>query len=451
MKSRLRTSGNGLSKRVVTRWPVVVLLLSLFLLNMSLIETSAAQQSGRDAKRQLEKIQRELKALAAERRQLEGQRGEVNRALRSMDERLADSSRALHETETLLVREQDALEQLTARRGELRAQQADQRRGLAALLRSAYTQGEHAPLKLALAQDRIAQADRQLAYYGYLQRQRLRRTGELVAELSELDRVEQQIVEKRTSLDAARSERERQVAMLNRDRAAHAASLTSLEQRYNDRRTRERALGSDAKALQSLIEKLRIAAARAAAERKAAERAAAREAARAAAREKAARATATKSPATSGGTSNARKPRVEAKPPRQVASAPPVRVGGFGWPASGSLLAGFGGRMPDGRSSSGLLIAASIGSPVRAVADGTVVFAEWMTGYGLIVIVDHGNNTLSLYANNETLLKNVGDAVRRGDTVARVGNSGGLSQPGLYFELRRNGQPVNPAAWLGRQ
>jgi septal ring factor EnvC (AmiA/AmiB activator) len=74
-----------------------------------------------------------------------------------------------------------------------------------------------------------------------------------------------------------------------------------------------------------------------------------------------------------------------------------------------------------------------------------------MTGYGLILIVDHGNGTMSLYANNETLLKNVGDTVRRGDTVARIGNSGGLSQPALYFELRRNGQPINPAAWLGQQ
>jgi murein hydrolase activator len=107
--------------------------------------------------------------------------------------------------------------------------------------------------------------------------------------------------------------------------------------------------------------------------------------------------------------------------------------------------------MPDGRISSGLLIAAAMGSPVRAVADGTVVFAEWMTGYGLILIVDHGNGTLSLYAHNESLLKHVGDAVTRGDAVARVGNSGGLPQPGLYFELRRNGQPVNPTQWFGNR
>ncbi len=406
----------------------------------SLIGTATAQQNNsREAQRRLEKIQRELKGVAAERRKLESQRGDASRALRSMDERLADSSRALHEAETQLVREQHALQQLDARRAELRVQHAEQRRALAALLRNAYAQGEHAPLKLALAQDRIAEADRQLTYYGYMQRQRLRRTGELAAELSELDRVERQIVDKRLALDAARSERERQLAALARDRATHAASLGELERRYSDRRAREQALGSDAKALQSLVERLRIAAARAAAERKAAERAAAR----AAAREKAA--------AARDRTSAPASPVREPKPPRQVATAPPVRVGGLGWPASGTLVASFGGRMPDGRTSSGLLIAAGMGSPVRAVADGNVVFAEWMTGYGLILIVDHGNGTLSLYAHNESLLKNVGDAVTRGDAIARVGNSGGLAQPGLYFELRRNGQPVNPASWLGRQ
>lgn len=440
MTASPRASGGApLRRRRSVRRLALAMLLALGV--WAVAGSGAAQQNGREAQRRLENIQRELQAVAAERRKLENQRGEASRHLRSMDEKVADSSRALHQAETQLAQEQHALAQLTARRGELRAEQAQQRRALAALLRSAYAQGEHAPLKLALAQDRVAEADRQWAYYGYLQRQRLRRTEALAAELNELDRVERQIVEKRSALDAARSERERQLAALSRDRAAHAASLDALERRYSDRQARERALGSDAKALRALVERLRAAAARAAAERRAAERAAAR----AAEREKAAA-------AASGSGRPATTRTGEPKPPRpaQTASAP-VRVGGLGWPATGTLLAGFGGRMPDGRSSSGLLIAAGIGSPVRAAGDGTVVFAEWMTGYGLILIVDHGNGTMSLYANNESLLKNVGDAVRRGDTVARVGNSGGLPQPALYFELRRNGQPVNPAAWLGQR
>jgi septal ring factor EnvC (AmiA/AmiB activator) len=411
------------------RWLAIALLLFL-------AAPLAARQSGPEAQRQLDKVRRELNEVAAERRRLEGQRGAASRALRAVDERVASSSRALHDAEAQLVREQAAYEQLLKRREDLRGQHAAQRRELATLLRAAYAQGGHAPLKLALAQDRVADSQRQLAYYGYLQRQRVQRAATLTAELQELDRVEAQILARRTALDTARAQQRTQLANLDRDRKARAVTLTELEQRYRDRQSREQALGSDAKALQSVVARLRAAAAKAAAERVAAERA---EKARAAK----ARATA--------GTKQGARTSTERKPPRQIASAAPVRVGGAGWPLSGSLLAGYGGRMPDGRASHGLLISAVMGSPVRAVADGSVVFAEWMTGYGLIIIVDHGNGYLSLYAHNESLLKDVGAAVKRGDAVARVGNSGGLAQPALYFELRRNGQPVDPAVWMGRR
>ncbi|NUS39549.1 MAG: peptidoglycan DD-metalloendopeptidase family protein, partial [Lysobacter sp.] len=143
------------------------------------------------------------------------------------------------------------------------------------------------------------------------------------------------------------------------------------------------------------------------------------------------------------------KPR--AVPPPAVANARPITVGGLGGPVSGQLLAGYGGRLPDGGRSAGVLIAAPTGSTVHAVADGKVVFADWMNGYGLILIVDHGNGTMSLYAHNEALLRDVGNTVKRGDPVGSVGNSGGQGRPALYFELRRNGQPVDPTTWLQRR
>ena len=87
---------------------------------------------------------------------------------------------------------------------------------------------------------------------------------------------------------------------------------------------------------------------------------------------------------------------------------------------------------------------------MRAVADGQVVFAEWMSGYGLLCIVDHGNGYMSLYAHNDALMKDVGARVARGDAVGSVGNSGGQGRPALYFELRRGGKPVNPSVWLRR-
>ena len=103
---------------------------------------------------------------------------------------------------------------------------------------------------------------------------------------------------------------------------------------------------------------------------------------------------------------------------------------------------------PDGSFTT---VSAAAGSTVTAVADGTVVFSDWMTGYGMILIVDHGNGYMSLYAHNDALLRDAGARVRRGEAVARVGNSGGQGVAALYFELRRNGQPVDPSSWLQRQ
>lgn len=397
-------------------------------------------QNTRDTQRRLDSVQRELRNVASERRRLEGQRGAAAQEVRRLDEQVGSSARALEETRGELARQEQRLATLQQQRVELRETMGTQRAELARLLRAAYATGGAAPLKLALSQDSVAEATRLLTLQRYLQRQRSERIGELRQELVGLDRVEAEILRTRTDLQAAQARQQQQVAKLERDRAERKASVGTLEQRYRDRRAREQALGRDARSLESLLRQLRAAAARAEAERRAA-------AARAEAeRQRAQRAAAATT------SSGAAPPAAPAPPPRPaVAMAAPIRVGGLGWPVDGTLLARFGGTMPDGRRSSGLLIAAPAGTPVRAVADGQVVFAEWMAGYGLICIVDHGGGTLSLYAHNDSLLRDVGASVKRGDAVASVGTSGGHGRPALYFELRRAGKPVDPSGFLQRQ
>ena len=390
----------------------------------------AAAQSQRETERKLQQMRSELRDIGKERRKLEGQRGEASRRLRDADEKVARTARALSQTETALREQQQALAQLQARREQMRQGLAQQRTELAGLLRAAYQIGDNAPLKLLLSQDTSADATRLLAYHRYVQQERARRIQALSAELAELDRVEQEIQDKRTALDQSRQQQQQQARELVQDRKQRAATIAALDDRYQERSEREKALGQDAKALETLLANLRAAAARAEAERRAAAKRAAAEAAAQA-----------KSGNRTGGKT----------PPKVVANAPPPKVGGLGWPVSGNLLARYGGRMPDGRSSSGVLIGAANGTPVTAVADGTVVFSDWMTGYGMILIIDHGNGYMSLYAHNDTLLRDAGASVKRGETVARVGNSGGQGVPALYFELRRNGQPVDPSSWLQRR
>lgn len=124
-------------------------------------------------------------------------------------------------------------------------------------------------------------------------------------------------------------------------------------------------------------------------------------------------------------------------------------------PALGKIVGRYGQARANvsGKSTTwkGLMISARAGSDVLACANGQVVFSDWLRGFGNLIIVDHGDGYLSIYANNESLYKSVGDKVTRGETIASVGNTGGEEKPGLYFELRRNGQPFNPLPWIGKE
>jgi murein hydrolase activator len=122
--------------------------------------------------------------------------------------------------------------------------------------------------------------------------------------------------------------------------------------------------------------------------------------------------------------------------------------GSLGLPVRGELASRFRGQRGTDPGSRGVFIRAPEGEPVRAVAAGRVVYAEWMRGFGNLLIVDHGEAYLSIYGNNESLLKQTGDAVRAGETVATVGASGGRSESGVYFELRHQGQPFDPLRWV---
>jgi septal ring factor EnvC (AmiA/AmiB activator) len=380
-----------------------------------------------DAERRLQGVRSELKQVAAERRKLEGQRGDASRKLRDADQQVGGVQRSLQQTQATLQRDGATLQQLQAERSRLTGDMQGKKTELARLLRAAQFAGSEAPLKTMLAQDRIAEAERALTYQGYLQRGQVQRIRELSAELQRVDVLEREIVERREALDRERSKQAEQLLALQQARKQRAGLLAGIDQQYQDRAGREKALGRDAKALQDLLARLRAAAAKAARE--------------------AARAKAEASRQAAPGKPSSRPPARRAT----VASAPTLRVGGLGWPVAGNLLASFGGRLPDGRRSDGVLIGASAGTTVKAVADGTVVYADWMTGYGNILIIDHGNGYMSLYAHNDGLLKDAGDSVKRGDSVASVGTSGGQDTPALYFELRRNGSPVNPAGWLTRQ
>jgi septal ring factor EnvC (AmiA/AmiB activator) len=119
-------------------------------------------------------------------------------------------------------------------------------------------------------------------------------------------------------------------------------------------------------------------------------------------------------------------------------------------PVSGRVAAGFGSRRTGSAVWQGILFSAPEGAEVSACAAGRVVFSDWLRGYGNLLIIDHGGTYMSVYANNESVLKNVGDKVAAGETISTVGTSGASDEPGLYFEIRYKGKPINPQPWLAK-
>jgi septal ring factor EnvC (AmiA/AmiB activator) len=118
------------------------------------------------------------------------------------------------------------------------------------------------------------------------------------------------------------------------------------------------------------------------------------------------------------------------------------------FPLRGDLVAKFGSKRGDGPNWKGLFIRAAEGTEVKAVAAGRVIFADWLRGFGNLIIVDHGAQYMTIYGNNQAVLKRAGDSVKAGDVIANAGNSGGNEQSGLYFEMRHEGRAFDPLAWL---
>ena len=358
---------------------------------------TAAQEH--EARQKLDAVRAEIKALTEQQRAIEGERGEAAKALRTKETALAEVAKDVRALDDKLAAQQADLDKLDAERTKLETALKSQRDALAALLRSAYALGRNEELKLLLQQNDVAAIARVLAYNRYFQRARVGRIDQLSADLEDLAKVQESIRTKTAELEATRNARAAEGDKLETERSEREKLVEELDSKLKEQGARVAALGKDEKALTSLIEKLRD---------------------------------------------------VFADIPKQLSGAEPFasQRGRLAPPVAGKVVRGFGAVDESGRKSSGLLLAAKSGTAVHAVSHGRIVFADWLRGYGLMIIVDHGDGYLSLYGCNETLLKDVGDWVNAGETIATSGASGGQKTPGLYFEVRAKGQPVDPKAWL---
>ena len=349
-----------------------------------------------------------------EERSLEAVRGQIAELERRLADENAERDRAaaaLKQAELDISAARSALAQLDARQREHRARAESlaeesaaagarldgERDALAAQLRVAYMNGREEALKLLLSQETPADFGRMVVYYDYFNRARTERIGAVAEHLASLARLTAQAERVRAELAALARARADEVAALERaqgERQTLIAELDSSIQAGGDEMAR---LRDEELRLMKLVTELG---------------------------------------------------ELLAAFPVNSEDPFPGMKGRLTWPVAGEIAGDFGKPRGAGIRWNGVLLASPPETPVRAVYHGRVAFADWLPGLGLLMVLDHGDGYMTLYGHNSALLKEPGDWVRPGEAIAEVGDTGGRSEASLYFEIRHDGEPVNPHDWV---
>jgi murein hydrolase activator len=383
----------------------------------------------------LQQLRGRIERLEKDLARKEESRGEAADALKASEKAVSEANRALFEL-TNANRELAAqLAELGDRGARVREEIAGQQALAEKLLRLQYEQGAQDRLRLILEGHDLATLTRQLAYYGYVQRARADSLAALRRGADEVAALEAQAREKRAAIAENQAEQARESRRLEKERAARAAVLKRLAGQVKQGQREIGRLKRDEERLSRLVQEI----ARALAEQKARQAQKAREG---------------QKPESLEAGKDAARSR-HGTPVDQVADASlsarafPTLKGHLKLPVRGELMNRYGGPREEGATVwRGLFIRAAVGEVVHAVADGRVVYADWLRGFGNLLILDHGGGYMSLYGYNEGLLRQVGEGVKGGEAVAQVGASGGAEESGLYFELRYDGKPFDPLRWV---
>ncbi|MDX1818846.1 MAG: peptidoglycan DD-metalloendopeptidase family protein [Marinobacter sp.] len=331
----------------------------------------------------------------------EDDRSDLEQQLAATERRISSLTRERRDLRQKLEQQQQRLKQLSEEEAELTRTLDRQRESLKRQIRAAWMEGDAPAVKVLLNEidpDRIA---RTMTYYEYLSRdtvaqletfhdnlQALKRTEDQArATQDQLKQTEQQLAERQKQLAGSRKEREQTLAALKAD--------------IRNKRSEREDLEADRKRLERLLNEVQQAIA------------------------------------------NIPSPN-ESQPFKSLRRKLP-------WPANGKVISGFGDHYADGKlRRNGLLIGTKAEAPIKAVHYGRVVFANWLRGFGLITIIDHGDGYMTLYGHSSSLFTSPGDWVNAGETIALAGRTGGADTPELYFEIRHNGKPDNPRRWLAK-
>ncbi|MEQ1835412.1 MAG: peptidoglycan DD-metalloendopeptidase family protein [Candidatus Nitrotoga sp.] len=362
---------------------------------------------------ELDNLRKHISVLQKELEKTSESQSEATDELRESERAISNSKRKLAELSLQHRAADQTLEKLKQQAQQLETNIQDQQAMLSKLLYQQYLGGKQEYFKLLLNNHDPDQAAREMRYYEYITRGRSTWLNMLRVNLAQLNEVVQQTQQKSGEITALQAEENAQQKILETDRLARQQVINQFAQQLKQQRHEIGRLQRDENRLSQLIAKL----------------------SKMLTRQK-----------DKGVFNNDKLPdnRFDGKPFEQL-------KGKLTLPVMGEVVNKFGSARPDSTVLwRGLMLRAANGQPVKSVAAGRVVFADWLRGFGNLLIIDHGKGYMSLYGNNETLYKQVGDVLRGGDTVAAVGNSGGNEDSGVYFELRHRGEPIDPLKWIAR-
>ncbi len=378
-------------------------LLSFFLVLAATLDAVAEQEAltPDEARERLATIEQEITAI---KQSLERARSNLRKeqsALRALDLDIQKSALATREVEERIANRRATLRELESDRIDYLASLNEQNQVLEVQIIAAYRMGRESRLKLLLNQDNPARVSRMLAYYDYFSNAQAKQIEFLRETLRTLDQMQSTIEEALQDLGNDLAEQRRIVEELQGRRADRSVMMKSLSSQIDSDAAKLQELTRNQADLQSLVRELteRLA----------------------------------DLPTDLG----------EYKHPRDL-------KGRLNMPLSGRVIHAFGQARTGGLRWQGCLIAAGPGTEVHSIAYGRVAFADWLRGYGMLMIIDHGDGFMSLYGNNESLLYEAGEWIQPGQAIGTIGSQPAGDQ-GLYFELRNNGQPVDPSIWVSRK
>ncbi|MBV6273309.1 peptidoglycan DD-metalloendopeptidase family protein [Alcaligenaceae bacterium CGII-47] len=416
-----------------------------------------ARQS--EAREQRSALRTQIGELQSRIEDTESSRHDASVKLRASEQAISDISRRLDELSRQRKALQTSLSELEGAIKDHSQQMRRQQDALAQQLRAQYASGL-SPWTALLSGEDPQSIGRELAYLSYISRARTEALQALRVTIDKLSALQERVSAQRTELEGVQAEVLAQKKDLEIQQDKRRKVLDTIKVQLQAQRGQAQQLETREQRLGNLIDGLAVeiaraqARARAEAERRAKAEAKARAAAKA--REDQEVAAARAAAAQVAAARSAEEDQMSGASPSSARVADEEPAGGFKGlkkglphPVAGEMLGRFGAERPDGSGLwRGIVLRAAPGAPVHAVAPGRVVYASWLSGFGNILIIDHGEKYLSVYAYNQSLLRQVGDIVARGDEVARVGATGGQVEPGLYFEIRHAGAPVNPQLWL---